>query len=171
MSVGQELERLSGLKLFHNHMSIDLVTKYFDFGTPEGQKLVENIRFEFFKAFAASTQAGFIFTVMWCFDDPDDQVFIERITQIFEDNGAHVYWVELETSLEERLHRNRTQNRLNHKPSKRDIERSEKHLVKSHQQYRLNSHIGEIDRKNYLRIDNTKLSAAAVAEQVSRFIE
>ena len=30
MTVGQELEKITGLKLFHNHMTIELVLPFFD---------------------------------------------------------------------------------------------------------------------------------------------
>ena len=33
MTVGQELAKITGLKLFHNHMTIDLVSNFFDYGT------------------------------------------------------------------------------------------------------------------------------------------
>ena len=35
MTVGQELAKQTGLKLFHNHMTIDLVSNFFDYGTVE----------------------------------------------------------------------------------------------------------------------------------------
>ncbi|MGJ8528741.1 hypothetical protein [Maritalea sp.] len=170
MTVGQELEKLSGLKLFHNHMTIDLVTKYFGFSTPQGQKLVANIRLEFFRAFAGSSQPGFIFTLVWSFDDPNDQKFIEEVSQIFEEKGAEVFWIELETNFTERLKRNRTENRLKNKPSKRDLKVSEKNLISGHQTFRQNSLAGEISRPNYHKIDNSDLTAAAAAEQVFRLI-
>lgn len=34
MTVGQCLEAKTDLKLFHNHMSIDFVSPFFDYGTP-----------------------------------------------------------------------------------------------------------------------------------------
>ena len=40
MTVGQELSRLTGYPLLHNHMTIDLVTEFFDFGTPQFGRLV-----------------------------------------------------------------------------------------------------------------------------------
>ena len=40
MTVGRELERLTGLPLFHNHMTIELVVPFFDFDTPQ---LVERV--------------------------------------------------------------------------------------------------------------------------------
>ena len=33
MTVGQELEKLTDLKTFHNHMTIDLVSSFFDYST------------------------------------------------------------------------------------------------------------------------------------------
>lgn len=43
MTVGQELAKLTGLKLFHNHMSIELVHHFFDFSTPPFTRLVDLI--------------------------------------------------------------------------------------------------------------------------------
>ena len=40
MTVGHELEKVTDLKLFHNHMSIDLVNPIFSYGTDEGRRLV-----------------------------------------------------------------------------------------------------------------------------------
>ena len=61
------------------------------------------------------------------------------------------YVIELETSLEERLKRNKTANRLEHKASKRNLEWSEKDLLKSMEKYKLNSNSGEGEKifKNY----------------------
>ncbi|AVX02738.1 hypothetical protein MXMO3_00190 [Maritalea myrionectae] len=170
MTVGQELEKLSEFKLFHNHQTVDLVSQYFSFSTPEGQKLVEDVRLAFFNAFAASDAPGFIFTLMRDFEDPADTQFLDHVTGLFEAQGADVYWIELETNIETRLVRNRSENRLKNKPSKRNVEKSEKHLLRCHDQFRLNSYDGEIKRENYLKIKNSKMSAAAVAAQIQNFI-
>jgi hypothetical protein len=34
MSVGQAITERTGLRLFHNHISIELALRYFDYGTP-----------------------------------------------------------------------------------------------------------------------------------------
>jgi len=52
MSVGWELEKITGLKLFHNHMTIELVVPFFDFGTPAFRRLVNLFRREIFKEVA-----------------------------------------------------------------------------------------------------------------------
>lgn len=43
MTVGQEIARLTGAKLFYNHMTIDLVSQFFDYGTKEGRQLDKRV--------------------------------------------------------------------------------------------------------------------------------
>ena len=68
--------------------------------------------------------------------------------------------------MEERLKRNKMENRLENKPSKRNLEWSEKDLLKSVEKYRFNSKENEIKENNYIRIDNTKISADIVAKTI-----
>lgn len=68
--------------------------------------------------------------------------------------------------MEERLKRNKTENRLVNKASKRDFEWSEKDLLKSVKKYRLNSKQNEIKECNYLRINNTNISAKDTAQMI-----
>ena len=163
MTVGHELEKITDLKLFHNHMTIDLVNPFFDYGTKEGKRLVGLFRDELFRAMAKSDQSGIIFTYVWAFDMQEDWEYVEKVCELFESEGGTVYFVELEADLEERLVRNKSDHRLEHKPSKRNIDWSEKDLLDSMAQYRLNSYEGEIQRTNYVRINNTSLTAAEVA--------
>ena len=164
MTVGQELEKITGLKLFHNHMTIELVSKFFDYGSEQGKKLVHSFRMQIFEEFSKSNQEGLIFTYVWVFNMKEDGEYVYKIKNIFEEQGAEVYFVELEADLEERVQRNETENRLLNKPSKQNIEWSKNNLLKYAEKYRLNSLPGEIKEKNYLRIDNTNLSAEEVAK-------
>lgn len=164
MTVGHELEKITGLKLFHNHMTIELVSPFFSYSTETGKRLVTLFREEIFKEVAHSDLEGLIFTYLWNFDDKGDQAYIENVAKIFKDKGSEVYYVELEADTEERIRRNKTEHRLAHKPTKRNIEWSESQLRKSVLNHRMNSIDGEIKEKNYLRIDNTKIDAPKVAQ-------
>ncbi|MBY6036627.1 AAA family ATPase [Fictibacillus nanhaiensis] len=166
MTVGHELEKITNLKLFHNHMTIDLVSPFFDYGTKEGKRLVNLFRSEIFKEFAKSDSYGMIFTYVWAFNYEDDWNFVKKVCNVFEAEGADLYFVELESDLEVRLKRNTTPHRLAHKPTKRDIIWSEQDLKTSMDKYRLNSYEGEIKRENYLRINNTDLSPNEVANAI-----
>ncbi|MGV2941331.1 AAA family ATPase [Mesobacillus sp. LC4] len=171
MTVGHELEKITDLKLFHNHMTIELVNPFFDYGTKEGKRLVRLFREELFKAMAKSDQEGMIFTYVWAFDMQEDWAYAEKVCEIFESEGGTVYFVELEADLDKRLVRNRSSHRLQQKPSKRDLEWSEQELVKSMDQYRLNSDQGEIERENYIRINNNNLSATEVAKHIKDYFD
>ncbi len=96
----------------------------------------------------------------------EDWDYVSQVCELFESRGASVYFVELEADVEERIERNKSPNRLEHKPSKRDIAWSENDLKTSMEAYRLNSLPGEIKNRNYLRINNTNKSAEEVAKQI-----
>ena len=166
MTVGQELQKITGLKLFHNHMTIELVRLIFDYDKETYHKMNKIIRDEVFKEFSKSNQKGIIFTGCLDFGDnfEEEMKDIKRWTSLFDET----YVIELETTLEERLKRNKTENRLEHKASKRDLEWSEKDLLKSVTKHKLNSEqgVGEKIFKNYLRINNTNISAEEVARMI-----
>ena len=105
-----------------------------------------------------------IFTYVWGFDLQSDWDFVNEVCTIFESRGGTVYLVELEADLEERIMRNKSPHRLEHKPTKRNVEWSEKELKETMEKHRLNSYEGEIKKKNYIKINNTNLSALEVAE-------
>ena len=105
-----------------------------------------------------------IFTTTWDFNDEEEWERIYKYIQIFKKYNAKIYIVELEANLDERLKRNKMENRLLNKPSKRNLEWSEKDLLKSVEKYRFNSIENEIKEKNYIRIDNTNIEADVVAK-------
>ena len=72
MTIGHELEKITKLKLFHNHMTIDLVSNFFDYGSKEGSKLVNLFRNEIFEEVSKSNLYGIIFTYVWALDQKAD---------------------------------------------------------------------------------------------------
>lgn len=168
MTIGHELEKITGLKLFHNHMTIEIIAPLFGYGStsPVGTKLVSLFRKKIFEEFAKSDQEGLIFTYIWAFSKKKDWDYVEKICNIFKSKGADVFFVELEADTEERIKRNKTPHRLNHKPTKKNIEQSEKDLKDSMKKYRMNSKDWEIKEKNYIRINNTNLSPDDVAKKI-----
>ena len=166
MTVGRELAKQTSLKLFYNHLSIELVLHFFDFDEPGFSRLDKLIRFGVFEEVAKSDLSGLIFTFCWAFDQPADEAYVDRIVRIFEKEGAEVFYVELAADQKVRLARNRHEDRLLHKPSKRDLKRSEKVLLYHDENHRFNSAKGEFQRPNYVRIDNTNLSPEEVTSQI-----
>ena len=166
MSVGQAITERTGLRLFHNHLSIELALRYFDYGTQAFGRLNDEIRRRVIEEVAASDLPGLVFTFAWAFDVPGDQVFVDEYARPFRERGARVLFVELEASQAERLKRNECVSRLAEKPSKRDLNASRRRLLEADARYQLNS-AGKFDeRPDYLRINNTLLTPGEVADRV-----
>lgn len=166
MTVGQELEKITGLKLFHNHMTIELVLPFFDMYSKSFNKLVNSFRMQLFEEVSKSNMEGIIFTFVWELDQKYDDDFIKSIVDIFEKENAGVYYVELEADVSVRLKRNKSANRLKHKISKRDINSSEKELLNTDRDFVLNSKKNILQGEEYIRINNTKLSAKETAKMI-----
>ena len=163
MTVGQELMKQTGLRLFHNHMMIEPVIEIF--GTFNGH-VTQQLREVIFHEFAKSDNKGMIFTYLWAFDMQSDWDYVAHVSEIFRQQGAEIYYVELIAPQEVRLQRNETDNRLAHKASKRDLEASRARLLRDDANYRCVSLPGEIPFENYLRIDNSEISAETAAKMI-----
>ena len=166
MTVGQELAKITDLRLFHNHVMIEPVLDVFG---RFDSVVIEKLRDVIFREFAKSDFYGMIFTYMWVFDKETDwagKKQIDSVCEIFEQVNAEIYCVELVASQEARLQRNITENRLRHKASKRNVERSAQYLISDDNTYRCESRNGEIPFKNYIKIDNTNISPDKVAKEI-----
>lgn len=166
MTVGQELEKSTDLKLFHNHITIEMVLPFFDMHSVSFKKLVSSYRIQMFEEVAKSDLAGLIFTYVWEFDQKKDCDFIDHIVEIFENENASIYYIELEADAEERLRRNKSVNRLKYKPSKRDLKASEEELLETDRTHILNPRTNKFQNKNYIKINNTKLTAKETARLI-----
>ncbi len=163
MTVGQELMKITRLRLFHNHMTIEPVIEIFG---RFNQKVINKWREVVFEEFAVSDNYGLIFTYMWAFDQKSDWEYAKHVSDIFTAHSAEVYYAELVAPQEVRLVRNITENRLKHKASKRNIEVSNQRLKIDDETCRCVSHEGEITFENYIKIDNTSLTPDVVAKMI-----
>lgn len=163
MTVGQELMKITDLRLFHGHMTIEPVIEVFGYLHDMASYRMREIIFE---EFAASSSYGLIHTYVWAFDQKDDWDYVEHFTKIFREKGADVYFVEIVAPQEVRLQRNITENRLVSKVSKRDVEASNQRLINVDKNFRCISNDGEIQFANYIKIDNSDLSAGFVAKMI-----
>ena len=166
MSVGLELRSITGIPLFHNHMSIEAVLPIFEFGTPPFNRLVSNFREQIFEEAAQSDLPGLIFTYVWAFDRASDVGFVARLAGIFEKHGGRTVFVELFAGQQTRLVRNESPQRLKAKASKRDVAASRQRLLEADSRYQLNS-AGDFPFPNHLRIDNTHISPLQAAHRIA----
>lgn len=159
MTVGQELQKLTDFRLMHNHITIEPVLEVFGY---YDNRLVSSLRFTMLEALSKTQFDGVIITLMLNFDSPSDWSYLEKLMSFF-DESTEFYYVELCASLETRLYRNRTSNRLEHKPSKRDIKSSEMRIKTDDSFGRYETYKDEFPYNNFIKIQNDNLSAKEVA--------
>jgi chloramphenicol 3-O-phosphotransferase len=101
LTVARELSRLTGFRLFHNHLTVDLVSSLFSFGSEPFILLREQIWLAAFGE-AARQKVSVIFTF-----NPERTVrerFVQDAIDTVESAGGKVIFVEL-TCAEEELER------------------------------------------------------------------
>lgn len=99
LSVARELAKLTGFRVFHNHLAVDLVASVFEFGSLPFVELREKIWLEIFSRAAAANLDGLIFT--FAFDRTVQSGFIEKTREVIESSKGKVLFVELRCSTEE----------------------------------------------------------------------
>ena len=169
MTVGQALSDLTGYPLLHNHISIEVALRFFDFGTAGFSRISGTIRNTIFDAIAESDMPGLIFTYVWAFDDDKDREAIERMTTRWrEKTSGGVYFLELAAGEAQKRERNKHPDRLAEKPSKRNVSDSETRRRAHEEAHRFNSD-GDFPLPHaHLFVDNSLLSPTDVA---TRFLE
>jgi len=106
LTVAQELVAITGYKLFHNHLVVDLLLSVFDFGSPEFVALRE-------EQACRSSLPGLIFTFA-----PEATVrpgFINKMLSTVEAAGGEVDFIELTCPLAELKRRMGSLSRLQYK--------------------------------------------------------
>ena len=99
LTVARELAKLTGYKLFHNHLAVDTVEAVFEFGSQPFVELREMIWLTMFSRAAEEHLAGLIFT--FAYDRTVRGDFIEETRRVVETRGGRVSFVELRCSAEE----------------------------------------------------------------------
>lgn len=177
MTVGEELCKLTGFKLFHNHMAIEPVLGIFPFGSPPFGRLVNEFRHRVIEEAADADLPGLVYTYVWALEHPGDAALISSYVEIVRAKGGRTRFVELYAALDERLDRNSTELRLDRKPSKRDLDFSRTNLLELDRDHVTNTDETTrvraqdlIEQHDHLRIDNTSLSAAETAALIQRWM-
>jgi hypothetical protein len=99
LTVARELSALSGFKLFHNHLAVDLLLTVFEFGSEPFIELREQIWLSVFDRAAHSHLPGLIFTFA-----PEKTVrptFPGEVQRVIADAGGAVDFVQLSCPLAE----------------------------------------------------------------------
>ena len=92
LTIAKEIARLTGFKVFHAHLTVDLVASIFPRSAPAYLQLVWDIRFAVFAEAARANIKGLIFTTVY---GRDREPFIARCVEVVESFGGEVCFVHL----------------------------------------------------------------------------
>ena len=177
MTVGQELSKLTGYKLFHEHMVKEPVLELFDCPDKSIIKKYQKCILEEFSK--DKTRKGIILTRRMNFKDPEELEELKEFISLFQENDPdlEVFMVNLKAPFSIRLNRNATPNRLKYKPSKRDTKASEKELRRLKGKYTVNQKILEniiykmVEPGHFIQIDNTVMKPDLAAMFICHFFQ
>jgi hypothetical protein len=93
LTVAKELAATTGYKLFHNHLTVDLLQSVFNFGTAPFIELREAIWLSVFEQACGAGLPGLIFT--FNAENTVRQSFIVKMQETIAANGGTIYFVEL----------------------------------------------------------------------------
>jgi hypothetical protein len=93
LTVGKEVARLTGFKLFPNHLTFDLYEAVFEPGTDPFRTLVEETRLRVFEEACKQQIPGVIFTLMYV--RGRDERFIGKMVEVVEKYGGEVLFVQI----------------------------------------------------------------------------
>jgi len=156
LTVAQELSKITGYKIFHNHLINDLVESVFEYGSAPYRKLVSNFWIAMLSTAAMSNIHGIIIT--YCYAKKSDDAFIRKIVKAVEKNNGTVRSVLLICDPDTLSRRVMEDSRKAYGKLK-DPEKLKKVLS----DYELFSPIPSIAG---IKIDNTKLSAKKTAKEI-----
>ena len=167
MTVGAEVARLAGYKLFHNHMTIEPFVEVFDWGTPSFDRLRAEVRRRVIEEAVVSDLPGLVFSFVWALDLEADHRAVAELIGPALSAGVRIDVVELTADQETRLAREGTPYRLERKRSKRDVEVNRARLIADDRVHRFNSLPGEhVGPGAHLVVDNSHDDPTATAREI-----
>lgn len=98
LTVARVLAQITGYKIFHNHLTADLVSSVFPFGTREYSDLAERVRLDVTAAVVKSNIKGVIVTFAYggeTYHGENDDRFIKKVVRVARRHGARVLFVKL----------------------------------------------------------------------------
>lgn len=143
-------------KLFHNHLTVDLLSPIFQWGSKPFEELNEKLRLMIFKKGAEENINGIIFTFVYA--QPEDDKFVKKVVKIIKEAKGEVCFVQLICNKKDLLERVKHNSRKQYK--KIDTEEKLNDMLSKW------SLFTPIKNQNNLIIDTTKLQAEETAQEI-----
>lgn len=112
LTIAEILSKNTGIPLFHNHLSRDIVKDIYKDKLQDHYKLVDKIRFDVFD-YCSKNNTDLIFT--YVYGGKEDDANVRDFIQAVENNRGEVVFVELSANREDLIHRVNNESRKKYK--------------------------------------------------------
>lgn len=171
MTVGRAVCERSNFRLFLNHHTIEPLADVFGMGTTPFRTLTGEFRRRVIEE-AAAAEVALILTMVWNLGGVEDARWVDQLVAPYADVGLPISFVELAADLDTRLGRNRGEDRLLAKPSKRNLAWSDAHLYER-EKWAMNTDPtvplaadGLLATHRHLKLDNSQPDPQAAADRI-----
>lgn len=158
LTVAQELTRITGFSLLHNHLINDLVSVACDFGNPEFFKIAHKYRLDIMEKAAINKKKGIILT--WVYAKKHDDRALREIMEQAQKYDGEIFFVHLSCDSDELLKRVKD-------PSRKKFKKIKTHKVLNEVMKR-HDLLSDVPYQPNLVINNTKISPKQTAEIIKK---
>ncbi|EKD44158.1 MAG: hypothetical protein ACD_71C00222G0017 [uncultured bacterium (gcode 4)] len=160
LTIAKKLAAKTNYKLFHNHLTTDLMTSFFDIWSDTFNVALDKLR-NFLITIAADSNLDIIFTFVYENGIKDTQ--LRQYIDIYESRGGEVHLIQITASLKA------LNSRIQEPDRKAYLKLYGTDALKSYLS-KINPFL-EVPGRNNLFIDNTKLSADEAAEKILEYLK
>ncbi|MBD3252419.1 AAA family ATPase [Candidatus Pacearchaeota archaeon] len=157
LTVAKELSKITGFRVFHNHMANDLIGNFIEFDKGHYWKYAREIKKIIFKL-ALKENINLIYT--FCYAKKEDDKSLRSMINLFKKNNAKIKFIQLICSKDELFKRVKKESRKEHGKLK--------HVNKLKESMKRWDLLSPIPFVENLTIDNTKLSAKKTAQIIKK---
>lgn len=160
LTIAQMLAEKTGYKLFHNHLTVDLLKNFIEFGTPDFLQINQKMKLDILEACAKQNIAGLIMTFVY--DRQTDGPYIVNILKICKKFNVNCRLIRLACNKAETLKRVTSESRKSFKKVT-SVEGLERYLQKG-------DFFSEVEGHESLVIDNTSLAPDICVDMIMKEI-
>lgn len=156
LTVAKALSKITGYKIFHNHLLIDLLEKVLPWGSSDFKNYMDKYFFELLEVAMKHNVEGLIVTMVYYKDF--DKPYLKTLVKTVEKQGGEVCFVQLKCSTKELLRR--VTNASRKKFKKISTVQILKQSLKKH------DIVSSVDYANNLVIDSEKNTPVSAARKI-----
>ena len=159
LTVAQELAKLTGYRLFHSHLTVDMVESLFPRTTPQYRPILRKYRLYLVEE-AAKAKVNFIMTFAYYSKEPGTIAWVRSLTRVVKKHGGQVCFVRLICEYKELAKRVKHPSRAKFGKIK-TLSLLNERIVNA-------GGVSEVPGVHSFTLDNTKLSAKKTAHLIKK---